>query len=72
VTLQPTVERVFSEDLERELLDHPGKWVGLVDDVIVAVGDNPAEVLSLAKKAGHAHVLLHHVPEHGKAYFFYA
>lgn len=67
---QDFIERVFSERVERQLLEHPGKWVGLQNDEIVAVGNSPAETLSLAKKAGFSPVLLHHVPEAGKAYFF--
>jgi hypothetical protein len=67
---QGSMDRVFSEEMERKLLEHPGKWVGLYNDEIVAVGNSPAETLSLAKKAGYSPVLLHHVPEQGKAYFF--
>ena len=64
------VERIFSEDLERKLLEYPGKWVGIAGDEIIAAGDAPIDVLRLAKKAGQPQVLLHRVPEHGKAYFF--
>lgn len=67
---QQPVERVFSESLERELLKHPGKWTGVFDDRVVALADTPAEVLKIAKKAGYSDVLLHRVPEQGKAYFF--
>ena len=65
-----SIERVFSESVERELLSYPGKWTGVFSDQIVAVGDSPAEVLRLARSAGYNDVLLHHVPEHDKAYFF--
>lgn len=67
---EQSIERVFSESLERELLNYPGKWTGVFSDRVVAVADSPAEVLRLAKKAGYRDVLLHCVPEHGKAYFF--
>ena len=65
-----SMDRIFSEELEQLLLDHAGCWVAVVDDAIVAVGNDPAEVLGLATESGHPDVLLHHVPEHGKAYFF--
>ena len=64
------MDRVFSEELEQLLLDHAGCWVAVVNDVIVTVGNNPAEVLGSAAKSGHPDVLLHYVPEHGKAYLF--
>ena len=65
-----SMDRVFSEELEKLLLDHAGRWVAVLGDAIVAVGNDPAEVLGLAAKSRHLDVLLHHVPEHGKAYFF--
>ena len=67
---EQAVERVFSESLERALLAYPGKWTAIVDEHIVAAGDSPSEVLGAARKAGHKDVLLHRVPEEGKAYFF--
>ena len=64
------IERVFSKSVERELLEHPGKWTGVVGDSVVAVGDTPAEVLNIASRAGYTDVLLHRVPEQGMTYFF--
>lgn len=68
--IEQAIEKTFDESLEQELLKYPGKWTGIVADLVVAVGDTPADVLRIAQKAGHTDVLLHHVPEHGKAYFF--
>ncbi len=44
--------RIFSEELEQLMLEHEGCWVAVVDDAIVAVGNDPAEVLGLANKSG--------------------
>ncbi|MFH1104974.1 MAG: DUF5678 domain-containing protein [Actinomycetota bacterium] len=64
----PRVERLFSERLERELLEHPDKWVAIVDDLIVAVANTPSEALDAARQAGHEDVLFHHVPSDRTVY----
>ena len=66
----PQVERLFSERLERELLDHPDKWVAIVDEHIVAVANTPSEALDAASQAGLEEVLFHHVPSDRTVYVF--
>lgn len=63
-------QRLFSPTLEKELAAFEGRWTGIVGDRVVASGDTPAEVLGDAERAGFSDVLLHFVPEQGKAYFF--
>ena len=66
----PQVERLFSERLERELLDHPDKWVAITADHIVAVANTPSEALDAARRAGFEEVLFHHVPSDRTVYVF--
>ena len=63
------VERVFSQSLERALLQYPGKWTAISGEAVVAAADTPAEALTSAQESGHEDVLLHFVPEESKAYF---
>ena len=65
-----TAERVLSVELEDELLKHPGKWVAMTPDKIVAIGDDSVVVYKAALKAGVTDAILYRVPEAGTSYFF--
>jgi hypothetical protein len=63
-------ERVLSAKLEQELLKHPGKWIAMTPDAIVAVGDDSIEVYKAARDAGVMNAILYRVPETGTSYFY--
>ena len=67
---EPQVESIFTLELERELWNHPGKWVAIVDQQILAVGDTLADVIAKAREAGHREPLIHRVPDEDTTYFF--
>lgn len=64
------VERVLSEDLETALLQHPGRWVAMTNERIIAVGDSSTEVYEAAQAAGEAVPILWYVPESDTAWYF--
>jgi hypothetical protein len=53
----------FNPDLWEEMMTHPGKWVVATESRVIAVGDDPEEVLRIAGKEGVDQPLLFHVPE---------
>lgn len=65
-----TAERVLSTELEDELLKHPGKWIAMTPEKIVAIGDDSVVVYKAALKAGVTDAILYRVPEGGSVYFF--
>ena len=64
------VELVFPPELEKELWNHPGKWVAIVDDEIIAEGDTVVEVITQARAKGHAEPMIYKVPVPGASYFY--
>jgi hypothetical protein len=67
--LDRPAERMFSHELEQELLRYAGKWVAVTHDTLLAVGDSPSEVMAEAQAKGVQVPLIHHVPTSG-AYFY--
>jgi len=67
---EPPMERVLSEELEEELLQHPGRWVAMTREKIIALGDTPAEVFKAALSAGHKTPILYQVPKPGMSFFY--
>ena len=63
-------ERVLSEALEEELMLHPGRWVAMTRDRIIALGDSATEVYEAAQAAGEAVPILYYVPEAGIAQYY--
>lgn len=63
-TKQPA-ERVFSPELQAELLEHAGRWVACTYDQLLVVGDSPKAVTDEAKALGHKDLILHLVPAPG-------
>jgi hypothetical protein len=53
-----------------ELRPYENKWVALVDDKVVAAGDNPQEVKVEALRKGFKDFAYHLVPSFSKEYFF--
>jgi hypothetical protein len=64
------VEVVFPPELEQELWNHPGKWVAIVGDQIIAEGDTVVDVIRAARTAGHSEPMLYKVPVPGASYFY--
>jgi hypothetical protein len=64
------VEYEVDPDLQERLLEHPGKWVAIAGNDIVAVGDSPTEVLAAAQKGGHRNATLYRVPDSNRLFFF--
>lgn len=62
------VERVMTEELEQELMLHPGKWTAITRDRLVAVGDTPKDVLDAAAADGVASPILYWVPLPGTVF----
>lgn len=63
-------ELELERDVQKELLNHPGKWVALTRSEIIAVGDTADEALAAAHAAGHKDPGLYRVPEKARSYFF--
>ena len=66
------VERVLGEDLEQELLAHPGEWVAMTRDRLLATGPTAVAVLEAARAAGEPDPILYKVPRPGTHYFLAA
>lgn len=64
------VEVVFPPELEKELWNHPGKWVAIVDDEIIAEGETVVEVIKTARELGHSEPMLYKVPVPGASLFY--
>ena len=64
------VERL-SVELEQELLRHPGEWVAMTHERLLASGDNAVEVLAAARESGVETPILYKVPEAGVSYFLH-
>lgn len=64
------VESLFTPELERELWDHAGKWVAIVDQRVIAVADTLPALIRKARDVGHTEPLIHRVPDKGTSYFF--
>ena len=45
-------------ELDKQIHQHVGKWLAIVDDKIVAVGDSVDEVMGAAKQLGHSSPLV--------------
>jgi hypothetical protein len=63
------VERVLSQALETELLAHPGQWVAMTRERLLASGDDQIEVLNAARAQGVETPILYRVPEPGTSWF---
>lgn len=61
---------IFGQALERELWNHEGKWVAIVDDELVGVGATPGEVAEIAWSLGHDVPLIYRVPRSEVTYLF--
>ncbi len=64
------VERVLSEAVEEELLLHPGRWVTMTYDRIIAVGDSSTEVYEAARAAGEECPILYYVPNTSGGWYY--
>jgi hypothetical protein len=58
-------EAMFSPQLLRELWRHPGKWVAIKGNRLVAFGTTPTQALRRAARKGVSDVVLHRVPDDG-------
>jgi hypothetical protein len=58
-------EALFSRKLQRELWKHPGKWVAIKGDRLVAFGNTPTQALRRAAQKGASDIVLHRVPDDG-------
>ena len=63
-------QRVLSKEVERELLKHPGKWIAMTAEKILAIGDDSVSVYRSAVAAGEPQPILYRVPETGTSYFY--
>jgi hypothetical protein len=54
----------------KELEPYQNKWVALVDEKIVASGDNPKEVKEKAEQNGYTDVVFHLVSSFSQTYIF--
>lgn len=61
-----------NEELQQaeELRPYENKWVALVDDKVVASGDNPEEVKEQAEEKGYTDFVYHLVPSFSNEYLF--
>jgi hypothetical protein len=64
---EPLEDRL-SAALVAELAQHPGKWVAMTHERLLAVGDDPAFVLGAARDQGVESPILDRVPEPGTIY----
>jgi hypothetical protein len=64
------VERELTKALQKELQNHPGKWVAMTRSKLIAVGDSMGEVQEKARSAGKPEATVYRVPESDRAYFF--
>lgn len=64
------VEHEVSLALQRELQRHPGQWVAIVGEKVVASGRTAKAAYSKAKRAGYAEASIFRVPKPGTSYFF--
>ncbi len=64
-------ENVLEPSLQRDLLNHEGKWVAMTRAELIAVGDRPEEVLALARERGVANPIVYQVPRDGDSTFFF-
>lgn len=68
--LEAPMEYEIDPGLQKELLDHPGKWVAMTRSDLLAVGDDPGEVIAQAQTKGVASPILYRVPNKDTLYFF--
>jgi hypothetical protein len=58
------LEYELTPKLQRELLNHPGKWVAVSRSRLLAIGDTPAEVLRVAREQHpRASAILRHISD---------
>lgn len=60
----------ISETLAAKLAEHPGRWVAVEGDELVAVGDDVIEVILMAAAAGVLDPIVFPVQHHPKRPFF--
>jgi Family of unknown function (DUF5678) len=69
--LEEPLEHEIDPDVQRELLNYPGRWVTLLRSRLLAVGDSPAEVLRAAHELGEDNPILYCVPEDQQTSYFF-
>lgn len=64
--------RLMTEELQRELWKHPGRWVAIANSKLIAVGETSTEVLDQAERKGFTRSELSpmRLPEPGVLYVF--
>lgn len=69
--LEEPLQHVIDPDLQKQLLEHAGKWVAITRSELIAIGDTPIEALKRAREKFAGEVIVHHVPANDRtAYFF--
>ena len=69
--VEEPLEHEFDPELQRELLQHAGRWVATTRSELVAVGDSPREVHVAALAAGVDLPVIFRVrDDSGRAYFY--
>lgn len=68
--LDRPVERELSRELEQELIQHPGRWVAMTRDRLIAVADSSSEAYEEAIRQGVETPILYRVPDGKSTYFF--
>lgn len=70
--IEEPLESEIDPSLQRELHQHPGKWVAMTRHELLGVGATPATALAEALKAGCESPILYRVPtpDEARTFFF--
>ena len=63
-------QRELDPALQTLLMAHPGKWAAITRSEIIALADDPATAVKMAREKGHAVPIIYHVPDASTLYFF--
>jgi hypothetical protein len=69
-SLEQPLEHEIDPEVQKELLDHPGKWAAITRSRVIAIGDTALEVQQKAAKAGEKNPILYRVPDGTRSHFF--
>jgi hypothetical protein len=64
------LEREISTPVQQELLLHPGKWAAITRTAVLAIGDDPEDVVEAARQQGVPEPILYRIPDAATLYFY--